>query len=249
MSQSTQPMKLTQRSGRWRVWHRWLSLFFGVQMVLWSISGAYMVFFELSFIHGDHLVRPVAQQLPVTAQPAPLNQVLKAFPRAREITLQSTLIHGSMVPTYKIFGHRTTQLINAQTLERLEFSQADITAISNVYYAATDTPKIRSVEYLESQAPSEISPSLLPVWQVNYDDFANTSFYISPRTGELLTKRHDFWRGFDFMWMLHIMDYETRENITSWLLRIFILGTGVLMVTGMVLLIFTLRQKPTKVAS
>lgn len=249
MSQITPSTKVTQHSGRWRVWHRWLSLFFGVQMVLWSISGAYMVFFELSFIHGNHLARPVAQQLPATSKPARLHDVLNAFPQSREITLQSTLIEGRMVPTYKIFGHRTTRLLNAQTLELVQFSQTDITAIANAYYAAADTPKIRSVDYIESQAPSEISASLLPVWQVNYDDFASTSLYISPKTGELLTKRHDFWRGFDFMWMLHIMDYETRENITSWLLRIFILGTGVMMVTGMVLLIFTLRQKPTKVTS
>tara|TARA_R100000656_G_scaffold94217_1_gene68218 strand:- start:193 stop:333 length:141 start_codon:yes stop_codon:yes gene_type:complete len=42
---------------KWRVWHRWLSLIVGLQLVVWSISGAYMVYFDLSFIHGNHLVK------------------------------------------------------------------------------------------------------------------------------------------------------------------------------------------------
>jgi exosortase/archaeosortase len=36
----------------------------------------------------------------------------------------------------------------------------------------------------------------------------------------LVTKRHDFWRLFDIMWMLHIMDYDTREDIHNPLLTI-----------------------------
>ena len=41
--------------------HKWLTLIIGVQALLWVISGLYMTVVHLDFIHGDHLVRPVAQ--------------------------------------------------------------------------------------------------------------------------------------------------------------------------------------------
>ena len=40
-------------------------------------------------------------------------------------------------------------------------------------------------------------------------------------TGELVTRRHELWRVFDFVWMLHIMDYDTREDVNNPLLRVF----------------------------
>ena len=56
---------MKQRSGTYRVWHRWLSLVLGVQMVIWAISGAYMVIVQLPFIHGVHLTQESDQKLPV----------------------------------------------------------------------------------------------------------------------------------------------------------------------------------------
>lgn len=239
-----------QHSPKWRVWHRWLSLVFGIQLLVWSVSGAYMVFFDLSFIHGNHLVKANSQPLPLkqpSEQPiASLAAVLEKYPRVRDISLQSTTHNQQEIAVYRLFGHRTTLLVNAVSLEPIEFSQNDILTLANHYYAVAPDPVIESIHYLETEAPEEISARILPVWQVNYDDFADTSLYISATTGELVSKRHDFWRGFDFMWMLHIMDYETRENITSWLLRAFIIGTTVLMFTGLVLLIFTLRRYPAR---
>ena len=31
-------------------------LFIGAQFVIWSVTGAYMVFFNIDYIHGDTLV-------------------------------------------------------------------------------------------------------------------------------------------------------------------------------------------------
>ncbi|WP_404409727.1 PepSY domain-containing protein [Pseudidiomarina marina] len=235
-----------QSSSKWRVWHRWLSLIFGVQMVIWSVSGAYMVFFELSFIHGNHLVQSTPQELPNATSVRSVQDVIDAYPRAREVTLQSAFVDGEWVAVYKIFAHRQTFLVNAQTLHTVEFNEADIRANAERLYAPSKPAPIESVLLLTQNAPSEISPSLLPIWQVNFDDFGSSSFYMSPITGELITKRHDFWRGFDIFWMLHIMDYETREDITNWLLRSFILGTGLLSITGIVLLVFTIGRSRRK---
>ena len=29
------------------------------------------------------------------------------------------------------------------------------------------------------------------------------------------------WRAWDFLWMLHIMDYDDRDDIGTWLLKLF----------------------------
>ncbi len=39
-----------------RKFHTWLMSFVDVQFVIWSITGAYMVFFDIDYIHGDSLV-------------------------------------------------------------------------------------------------------------------------------------------------------------------------------------------------
>jgi len=215
-------------------------------MVIWSLSGAYMVFFELSFIHGNHLVQSSQQELPKSENLRSVEELIHAFPRAREVTLQPVYIGDNWIAAYKVFAHRQTFLVDAQTLQPIEFNEADIRAIAERLYAPSTPATIESVLFLTQHAPAEISSSLLPIWQVNFDDFGSSSFYISPTTGELVTKRHDFWRGFDFVWMLHIMDYKTREDITNWLLRSFILGTDLLSITGIVLLVFTIGRSRSK---
>ena len=102
---------------------------------------------------------------------------------------------------------------------------------------------MRSVERLEDEAdkPIELQTTGLPLWQVTFDDHINTTFYISPNTGELAVRRHTFWRVFDFLWMLHIMDYDDRSQVNNNLLRIAALaGTGIA-VSGICLLFFAFR--------
>ena len=48
----------------------------------------------------------------------------------------------------------------------------------------------------------------------------NSTLYISAVTGQLVSARHNYWRLFDIMWMLHIMDYKTRENVQNPLLTV-----------------------------
>lgn len=235
-------MTQVTRSSRWRVWHRWLSLVFGVQMVLWTISGAYMVFFDLDYIHGDHLVQDIAQPIPTNTHVAPVADVIAQHPHTQSITLESIWHHGQQQAVYKLKGHAGEQLLNAETLSPIELGEADIEALAIRYYAQPE-PKVASVVYLTDNPPTELNPALLPVWQVNFDDFGNTSLYLHKDTGDMLVKRHTFWRGFDIFWMIHIMDYDERVDIETWWLQAFIFGTFLLMITGAVLLVYTISFK------
>ncbi len=96
---------------------------------------------------------------------------------------------------------------------------------------------------LLATTPPELRGRPAPLWRADFDDLAGTSLYFAPLTGDLLGKRHDLWRAFDFLWMLHIMDYESREDVNNWLLRaVSVLGV-LFAVSGAWLLVFTLRVR------
>lgn len=239
-------MKNPIHASRWRHWHRWLALLVGLQMVVWGLSGAYMVLFELPFIHGNHLVKPShSEPLPSSAV-RDFSAVAQRYPRATEIALSSLWLNNQAQPVFHIQRRGRIQLIHAATLQPIELKADDIKAIATRTYALGDVP-ITHINLLTEQAPSEISPRLLPVWQVHFADNSDSSLYFSARTGQLVSKRHDYWRGFDIMWMLHIMDYDTRSDTQNNLLRSIIIGNLLFMVTGVVLIIVTIiRRQPVR---
>ena len=62
-------------------------------------------------------------------------------------------------------------------------------------------------------------------------------------TGELVSRRHDLWRTFDFVWMFHIMDYDDRQDVNNILIRIFTWMGVATAATGGWLLLYSFRRK------
>ena len=75
-----------------------------------------------------------------------------------------------------------------------------------------------------------------PAWQVQFGDPDATRLYIDASNGALLAARSDTWRFFDFIWGLHIMDWNERHRINSWWLLLFGIGGTIISVSGFVLL-------------
>lgn len=71
-----------------------------------------------------------------------------------------------------------------------------------------------------------------PSWQASLDD--GTRLYIAADSGSLLAVRTDRWRVFDFMWGLHILDPQTREDTSHPLL----IGFAALSLIGVLLAFF-----------
>lgn len=102
--------------------------------------------------------------------------------------------------------------------------------------------EIREVTWI-TQAPQEVAKRPVPMWAVRFDDRSNTTLYFSPDTGDLLARRHDLWRWFDFLWMFHIMDYDTRDDVNNNLLRVAA-GTGlVFALSGAWLVFYSFRRR------
>jgi len=203
--------------------HKFLMLFLSGQFVLWCLSGLYMVVMDIDFIHGEHLVKEPTALVLSSPTSHSFKEILQVYPQAERLKL--TNLAQQSVYQFSLNGQ--PQLVSARTGKNLlPFSQANIEKLVNSHSNISSDIKISNIRLLTDNAPSELSSRHLPAWQIIFDDFSASTLYISSTTGQVVTKRHDYWRFFDFVWMLHIMDYDNREDITNWLLFVFSL-TGI----------------------
>jgi hypothetical protein len=77
------------------------------------------------------------------------------------------------------------------------------------------------------------------LWRADFDDWLQTTLYLHPDTGALVARRHRLWRWYDFLWMLHIMDYSEREAPTGIVPRIATVLGAVAVLSGVWLLYFS----------
>lgn len=230
-----------QSSIRWprfvRKLHKWLALFVGAQLVVWTLTGFYMVAVHIDYIHGDHLVRT---EPAIAADPAELvapSEVVRRYPEADRVELA----HLFRRPAWRVEGPSGAFLVDARTGERLPpLGEAEIRRRALEIY--TGKEPIASVRLL-GEAPREIGGRKPPIWRVTFDHWNEPTLYISPATGALLTRRHELWRVFDIAWMLHIMDYEERENVNNLLLRLATAAAAILALSGAWLLFWSFPRR------
>ena len=75
--------------------------------------------------------------------------------------------------------------------------------------------------------------------------------FVAAATGQITAVRTGTWRLYDFVWGLHIMDWQNHENFNSWWLLGFA-GAGLVMgLAGSVLLLmrWPLRRRRRRVAT
>jgi len=225
--------------------HRWLGLLVGIQVLIWLASGLYMVVVDIDFIHGDSLVKNMQQEILVPEPPQLGVADLKArFPDATQISLKPLM--GTTV--YAVATTDSRYLIDPGTGALLSPLGED-TARQIARYHFAGTAAINHTALITTDPPMEIQTRSLPLWRVDFDDRFATSFYIDPNDGDLVTRRHQYWRIFDFLWMLHIMDYENRSDAHNPLLITAQISGLTFAISGLWLLFYSFsgrRRKATK---
>lgn len=224
--------------------HKWFALVIGIQLFLWALSGFYMVAVHIDIIHGDMLVRNTQSNVSYNDRAlVPLERIAILHPDAQSITLTTMMAQ----PVYLLRGHNTVLLDanNGRQLSPLDEQTA--TQIARYHYAGE--AEIRHVELLESNPPLELQSRALPLWRIDFDDGWNSSFYIDPYTSEFKTRRHTLWRVFDFLWMLHVMDYDEREDINNTILRVFSILGLCFGLSGVWLLFYSFKRNRDKEAA
>jgi len=224
--------------------HRWIALLVGIQAVFWMVSGAYMATIDIDFIHGDPLVKNINEPLPEDLSGLyPISAVLDRYPLSKAVNLVSRL----GIPHYVVHAETGETLLDARNgklKSPIPLDQA--LQLGDHYYAGNGNVTDAILLADEDQRPTEIQTRPLPLWQITFDDKINTTFYVSPSSGELVTRRHTFWRLYDFLWMFHIMDYENRTDFNNNLLRVAaVIGFG-MSLSGVWLLFYSFRRRSEK---
>ena len=215
----------------------------GVQALIWTLTGLYMTVVHIDIIHGDHFIRQ-AEARPVSLSEivSPI-QVATAAPDAQQVRLAWLLSR----PVYIARTPAGEQLFDARSGERLASpSRDDIRRLAEHWF--TGPERLVRLELI-TKIPGEIRGREPPLWRAEFDGWNKPTLYLSPATGQLLSRRHELWRIFDFFWMLHIMDYQTRDNVNNWLLRGFTLMAVTTVLSGAWLLWFAFPRKRRKTAS
>jgi len=222
--------------------HKWLALAVGVQALLWTLTGMYMVAVHIDIIHGDHLVRaPAATPVDVASLVAP-SRIVAAAPGTSEVRFQRLLDR----PVWRAETPDGARLYDAVTGAPLPaLSKSQIEEQARRIYAGEG--QIVATRLLDT-APVEMQARKPPYWQVEFEGWNRPTLYLSPTTGELISRRHALWRVFDFAWMLHIMDYDERSDVNNPLLRVVTWSTFAMALTGAWLLIWSFPRRKRKKA-
>lgn len=223
--------------------HKWTGLIVGIQVVLWIAGGLVMSWFDIENVRGEHLVAPDVHQevTPASHSMSALETMLSAGKRPVR-SWEANWLHGKPVFRIRYFdgGH---SVYNAQSGDMVSpFGEAYVRELVNDIYQGSGA--IKSVVLRETTGIEYRGP--LPVWKVDFDDGDNTSFYVNPETGALTSIRTTLWRFYDFMWMLHIMDYETRNNFNHPLLYLFAFAALIFALSGVFLLFFRFHKRDFK---
>ena len=225
-----------------RTLHKWLGLFVGLQVLIWLATGLYMVVVDIDFIHGDPLVKNMQQAVLVPDHPLHGIASLRAqYQDATEISLRPVM--GKTFYTVTTVDHR--YLVDPETGEvKSPLDEKTTRAIAKYHYAGE--AQVSNASLISSNPPSEIKTRRLPLWRIDFDDRFATSFYIDPYNGSLATRRHQYWRIFDFLWALHIMDYEDRSDAHNRLLITAQITGLTFGITGLWLLFYSFSGRRRK---
>ena len=224
--------------------HKWLGLLVGLQVLIWLATGLYMVVLDLDFIHGDPLVRNMQQIVIVPDSSRVSMASLRAqYPDATDIGLRPVL--GTSF--FTVTTAQARYLIDPQSAQVVSpLSEQVAREIAAFHFNGEGS--ISEATLITSDPPREIGLRRLPLWRVDFNDRFSTSFYIDPYSGALVTRRHQYWRIFDFFFMLHIMDYDKRSDAHNTLLQIAQFTGLTFAITGLWLLFYSFRKRRRKTA-
>ena len=218
---------------RFRRWHIWIAWVAAIPVLLWIVSGLVMVVRPIEEVRGEELLKSAAP-MRLVGTPVP--------PQIAGVPLSSlSLEQRAAGPRWVVkLTDGTTRLADPQTgLLLPALSAADAAREVQARYAGSAT--VQSVRKTSADDPPMDLRRPISAWQVTMKD--GTRFYVDSASGQIVATRTRWWRFYDFMWGLHIMDPGTREDTHN----LWVIGFGLiafaLSVIGAILLPMTIKRK------
>ena len=218
---------------RLRRWHVWLGWIVGLPILLWVVTGLVMVARPIEEVRGEGLLsdpKPMRMATP-PAIPRVEGVAIKGLTlerRAGGIRWVVTLPDGTM---------RLADPANGAMLPPL--SAAD--AVREVSARYTGEAKVRSATRTDPKAPPMELRRPIAAWRVAMND--GTHFYVDAGSGAIVARRTGWWRFYDLMWGIHIMDLKTREDAHNPLTIGFAIVALALSILAIIQLPLTIRRQ------
>jgi uncharacterized iron-regulated membrane protein len=190
-------MRRMQRLARWHIWLGWIV---AIPTVLWLVSGLVMSAKPIEEVRGEDLRRaPVPVEAAGLVPPKAAGQIAK-------IALFNEAGRAVWIVTD---AHKSVRRYDARSGDMLPpVDEAEARRIVLATYAGPAKLEFLR-EFAERDAPLELRRSR-PTWRATFSD--ETHIYLDADSGEVLAVRTRWWRTYDFLWGLHIMDPGGREN-------------------------------------
>jgi hypothetical protein len=213
------------------------------------MGGLYFSWSDMDEIHGDHQkahIHPLSGSIKLVS-PEEIIRNIKQKDSVNfifDIHLIQILGKPIFQITYSKLHDRNKviQLADAVTGTLLPpVSKQEAVEIAKTGFA--DTSKVIKVEYLTTtNGHHEYREQPLPAYAITFDHPSNTTVYVSTELGTVQKFRNNKWRIFDFLWMMHTMDYQGRDNITNWLLRAFSIFGLMTIASGFILFLSVAKK-------
>ena len=100
------------------------------------------------------------------------------------------------------------------------------------------------IEITEDKPGSEYRGRDLPLYKIESSNknSKNINIYIDPYSAKIVAIRSNQWRIWDFMWGLHIMDWNKRDDIGNVFLKIFSILALLSAISGIYLFFYTNKK-------
>lgn len=201
--------------------HRYLGLFIGIQFLFWTIGGLYFSWNNMYDVHGKTLIDKSEKSVAFQFN-EPTRKLLSTvkFPIEK---LEGIIVANDTL--LRVSGENETKLLRLNTNQYSVFDALTKDEVSRfVSSRLKESIEIKSIVLLTEKDVGkhhEYRSGDLPAYAVSLEHDTNTIVYVHSSTAKITKVRNDNWRRFDFLWMLHVMDFESRDQITNWMLRIF----------------------------
>jgi uncharacterized iron-regulated membrane protein len=223
--------------------HRWIGVIVGVQLSLWVISGFYFAWISIDDVKGDsNKVEILPQDVTIEDLYPPGKLLLPLSFKLKSLKLELSpkgYVYRleSKDDKVSIFG-----AVSGTAFDILSHEEAIATALTQVKKQSG----VKGIVFVEEKGGEYKGP--VPVYRIQLDDWIRTRLYVDPWTAKLIVQRNSLWRVYDFLWMLHIMDYSERENFNNPLIKILTLAALGLVISGYLLFYYG-RPRKKKVTS
>jgi uncharacterized iron-regulated membrane protein len=189
--------QMMQKFARWHIWVGWAV---ALPLLMWTITGLIMVARPLTEVRGDAL----------RARPPSSDAAALVFPKLAGRIEGMELVQQPDGPVW---------IVTEQGGARYRYSaksgsivppviEVEARSIAQAVYAGD--AKLTAVKYIPGdEAPVDLRQEANS-WQATFTD--GTRIYIDDSTGEVLALRTRYWRFYDFLYGLHVMDPKGHEN-------------------------------------